>query len=293
MALKRIGVQIATQTVPIQLDHAVTVPTTFLPFDSNVSTADRYVNIRDEVIKRQNHNVLIANRCKRNIGHFVLGGAVGFPVGQRLPVDAFFAAPEMFIPLYLSQWTKSIQVVIRCCQRRAADGDDHDPQIACVLCRHGDTRRVPASAIQSITTAHTLTEADLANYTWTVTVPGHTAESAVVMGQLLFDLYILAYAPRNDVADSTGTAITGWTESSITAAGIVAGPGYVLKVGTDYRMVQASLGSNEYHVDAPWSGPIDISTATVDVYRTLAVDVFSVSIYELNTTSFLDLAGEF
>jgi hypothetical protein len=298
MVIKRLGVSYSTlQKAPIHIDHPPTIPASFIKLDSNVSAADSYVNVRDELVKRQNHNILMARRCKRNVMHMgsvVLTGFYGYPVGQRLPIDAYNAPPEMFVPLYLSQATKEIQVVMRCCQSDTAVAGDHDPQVAFVLCPHGSTRAVATSDIQSITTAVATTDADCENYTWTVPVPGHTPESAIVMGQMVFDLYMLAYAPRNDTATATGIAISWWGNTYVeTSASAGDRQNQILKIGDDYRMVQRTVNNDQHMVDAPWSSAIDMTSQTIDAYTCMQVRFWSISVYELNSTSFVTPAGRF
>jgi hypothetical protein len=296
MTVKRIGMEVAvaySQTLPQHIDHGMGIPSKFVLFDTNVSSANRYVNVRDELVKRENHNILLARRCKRNVLHLDSSVHSGYPLGQRLPCDAFNGAPELFLPVYLSQHTKQIQIVLRCMQSRAAAAGDHDPEISFTICPHGSTRNVHSSEIQAITTAYVAGghDADCDAYTWTIGVPAHTAETAVVYGQLLFDLYMMAYAPKKDTAESSGTAITWWGNSMLKTGAAVASVGDVLKVGDDYRMVQQVANTSEYYIDAPWSERIDMGTQTVDVYSTMQVKYHSLSIYEIAATTLIDFQG--
>ena len=300
MAVKRVGMEIGEtygQAQPLQYGFSCSIPSKFVSLDSNVTAEDRYVNVRDEMVKRANHNILLARRCKRNIMHvdpskILIGSSYGYPIGQRYPISAFYSAPEMLLPLYISQNTNQVQVILRCCRTRAVAAGDHDPQVAFCLCPHGSTRTVSASEIQSITTAYSASEASCADYTWTIDLPTHIPETSIVYGQMLFDLYMLAYAPTNDTPYSSGAAITSYGPSFVLIAGglSIGGVGDVLKIGDDYRMIQ-EWNSNTCYVDEGWSRKLLPGTDTVDVYHTMGVWCRSLSIFEIASTTLADFTG--
>jgi hypothetical protein len=291
MAPKRIGTWFPGQVVPVQIDHSFAIPTSFVALDSNVSAADAFVNTRDEMVKRQNHNVLIAKRCKRNVLHEI--GGAGHIVGQRQAIDPLTAPPEKVLPLYLSQHTRQIAVVVEAMHSRAATAQDSNPQLGFLLCALGANRDMVAAEIQAITTVYAASPEgeDWGQYVWTLDVPANDGEACLKYGHLHFNLQMYAYAPIKSASESAGHAITAsddmWIE---TASNVGDRSDKVLVIDhgggiVDRRLVHRTVNNSKHLIDAPWSTKPNPGTNTVSTYLAMYIALGSLSVYELNATA--------
>ena len=95
-----------------------TVPSEFIRLDTNVSAADRFVNVRDLQVVRDNHNMIIGRQLRRVIATDYVREASN----RYKPLNRSNSTPVYYMPIgHLAYGRKSLRVDIEANKLNAED----------------------------------------------------------------------------------------------------------------------------------------------------------------------------
>jgi len=168
-----------------------TIPSSFQRLDSNITSADDYVNVRDMQRLRLNHNVLLAQRQKHVLmsQNFTDGSNDYVELKGDRPVRTqagFYDGPVVFSTQFrFSPYTKGINVNLRAANGNGSLGNS---KLYAVLVDNESA---------SISSVFTVSSASEATYTNTVQVTPSMRKSRLATFVLFFE------TPANTTADKT------------------------------------------------------------------------------------------
>lgn len=258
------------------------IPSAFLRIDDTATGDDRAVSVHELQAVRDNHNILLARRCKRQI--FALRFDTdddddGLIYKSARPFDRLIGDVLLAIPIFVENNTQSIQV-----NMRAALEDNAGPDaiVVGVIDGPNETRNLDTSVSMTFTTS-TQTEASM-----TVPVP----RTALYRQEGMLYLYGLtpSYSTvvetavtiddqvRNQIrADFTATTtghIAAYSDKSITPSLVLAATSIL------------SASTKDNYLDSQPDQKIDASSVTMEIWKANGLVVKEVTAWEVAVTDF-------
>lgn len=272
-----------------------TIPSAFTKTDDNISAADSVANVHDMHVFRQNHNILLAKRVRKDLvaqsaAHTGLYPYDGYwYYRSRFSVDGESRSRVMSIPLFVTQATKEIRFWCMAC-KSALDGEsslDEDPILYAVL-REAQTAHMGNLTDYPLTV--TSATGTPAAYSVDVPLPNWTGEHNLIYGRLPYflDIYLRSYIDTTNALAGPAQAITGagldWFTLASMATNYTGDAVYTSSTYAEPRQIVKS--DNRYWIDMPWTEVPDPGSITVTIREILGVHIFSFGVQELAVTDF-------
>ncbi len=278
----------------------VTIPSAFIPMDTNVTAADSVVNVHDQHVFRQNHNSLLAQRVRKDLVAQVATGVASGSFGYwdfktRFPPDGEGHSRILSMPLYVTQMTKQLRFWCRACKTNlnGASALAEDPVLYLVA-------REPQIAYMGDLTTNALAITSAASTpafaSITVNLPALSGEHSTHFGRTpyILDVYLKAFIDDTHALHA-GTALSDVGVTSFRAAHPGAGMGdviYTSAAANEPRMItkrSGLAGDDRYFIDTPWSEMPNPGADTITGREILGVQLWSYGVQELPIT---DLTAE-
>lgn len=276
------------------------IPSEFLPFDTHVTDADEVINVRDQYTFRMNHNILLAQRVRKDLVSQSCANTGTTPVHSfwtfipRISADGETRSRLLSVPLYVTQFTKSITFWCVACK---SDLDPltslaEDPELYVVLHEPQVNPFMPLSTYSmTISAAHNTPT----SYSVSVDMPALAGEYSQYYGRvpMMMDIYSKSYIDDTNTLVSGGAVIDAsndWFVGSAAVYSSVATSGNVVYIdSTTYAEPRqivntVPVGSNRrYFLDVPWT-TVPSTSHTLTVREILGIDMYSYGAYENTRT---------
>lgn len=284
----------------------LTIPSEFVPFDTNVTAADSYINVRDLQRFRLNHNSLLAQRVRKSLSTQIYNKDSDAPATQhndpyifRSRLNVTENAGPMILggPIYVTQHTKQLIFYMRA-RKTELDGgsaEAADPKLFFVVRNPGTSKNVTLTSSFSVTTAHAT--AGGASYFATVNLPP-IEPSKLFYGRQLLDFGVYIQCVTDSTQNIVGaSAFTSVGENMFEGASATFGTGMVdtlvwvttdLSIEARQIVKEANIGGGTYRyfLDSPWSRMPSPNSDTLAIREILGVEIFSFCIQENIITDF-------
>lgn len=278
--------------------HTTTVPSSYQKLDSAVTAADAFVNVRDEQIKRLNHNILLARRIQHTVlsmssGHFMaVYGANYITFTTRKDaeqIDATMIRTKVLVPA----WTQRMVLRLSACKSALTEGSElnFDPVVYADIW-NGYARKVawpPSGA--TISAAH----GSPTSYSITINLPPMTGADTKRYGRREFEFGVwvkcmMDYTQKIEtsvaLADSSINSVT----ASVTANLVGNSVHFGTDLGIEERQIvkQISLGGGAFKLvmDRPMSRMPDVAADSISSNEILGIDLYSLDLRCLPITDF-------
>jgi len=280
-----------------------TIPSAFVKTDDTITDPDECVNVHDLHTFRQNHNILVAQRIRKDLMaqastlsylEAVPPSANGNLFYTRHYPDGMPYARVMSVPLYLTQMTKEIRFWIVGCKwvlHYTSEMDD-DPLLYVTLREpqldfmYDDIERNTITVTAAVSTP--------THYYVDVAVPPRAGEDNNHFGRLpyILDVHAREYVDDTRVQFGPHTVTDvgpNWYQAS-SATGTGGNCVYSSNTLIEPRLIvnTVSLGGGvyKYYMDADWNIPPIPGTDTISGRQVQAIQLMSWGVQELAITSF-------
>lgn len=258
-----------------------TIPSSFQLIDTHVTDEDQVVSARDQDIIRKNHNILAAQRVRRDI---IQGTDFNNNTVSRFPV---FTAQSRLYRFALALTPLQKQLRFWCW---AALTYEDSPDTDLVIAVH----EPQVNAYTSV--AITVSGATSAEYGADIVVPPRAGEATDQDGfwPYICDIYVDSTISTSKTLTAVAIVDVGHNWVACAAASSPTNA-QALVINNDVRKVVdvVPVGANvKAFVDEPWSVTPIPGTDTFDSHLLTGVDVKSYGIYELPIAAFTDEFGE-
>jgi len=271
-----------------------TIPATFIRLDDHTTEADSFFNVRDSAIMRNNHNVSVAQRIRREVAHVVfnqLNGDVAFTYYCRNRPGQGSPFPIVWLgQVLISQWTAELELVFEA-SKGALDGASTSPETPTLYAKlYRDPGMPNVNNLESVNV--TALVGSPAKYTLTLPVPQQSSVNSPWRGYEFFWLAIYADTPVDTTVLKVSAAPVlnsgaNWVE-------IATGAPYtdqLIYVNSDASVAPRQItqtdsiaGGRRHWVDQDWSRSLVVTTDTMRIRNLIGVTIHSLSIYELAVT---------
>lgn len=276
-----------------------TIPTEFLPLDTRLTDPDEFVNVYTLHTAMANHNVLQAQRVRKNLIGMITPGEEEYPEPtesmewkSRQPM--MWTRGPLFLQeqVFITQGTKQVRFWFRGGKTDMVSAFDDDPKVYALV-------RNPNATVPDITrysaTINCAVHPALANYTIDINIHPAAIEDNYHYGRQLMVLEVYATS-FIDTANAihAASAITdvgqNWFESSVPGSGHEHDVVFVdTNVDHEPRMITRVDGiggsAYRYYLDDMWPEVPTIAD-TVTICEVLGPRINSWGLYELPTTDF-------
>jgi hypothetical protein len=264
--------------------HSQTIPSAFIRQDTRITDADSFVNVASQQRVRQNHNMLLARRIRKNLMSLAFGSEDSV-FGQTFtfvsPLSAGDGSPFLSIPLTVTPLVKELVVVLRA--RRVSAGN-------VTLYAWCSESRQDEEIDTSIAVA--VTSATEAKHTLTVPVARAASNNPRQVAGSGLSLNIVAdgYTEGADLDDGTVTDARLDGVEAVIAGDYV---GYAAYVPGNSSILPRRIVRHEtawIGVQPAWNIKPAVGD-TIAVVATAEIEAFTMNVYEEKITAFADEAA--
>lgn len=262
----------------MSIQDTIEIPSAFLRLDDRITSDDQYLNVRDQKIIRDNSNVLLGRRCKRQLAaqsfQSETVSTLSNPLDSAQPADRQHGDVMMSVPLKLSRGTKELSFVFD--SARDAEGVNVVLYGALDAPQEHTELQTGASVTVSATSR--------TKYTMTLVVPPLAWESNIVNFYLYMEGGFYG-SDRQAAALSISDAGSNWfkTTTSMAAGATPVIVGDVMYVPNDLsihpRKITRLLSNTHAIINRPFNR-IPTTTNTMNARPSRAVQIWSWAIYE-------------
>lgn len=279
-----------------------TIPSDYIKLDTHVTDPDECVNAHDQQVFRQNHNVLVAERIRKDLCQQIASfddesGAPTLYLWQNSPwiakskykPDEEARSRFLSIPLFLTPLTNKVRFWIYAAKTRMDGGSSlaSNPEIWVEL-RELHSARMSRFGQNTITV--TAAHAVPAKYHVDINVPNVGSDYAAKFGRIpmMLEVYVECFIDNTNILHSFAPTDVGrdWFRANI--GNHTFDVAYNNTGRNPPRMIVRDIayaGDNKYFLDEPWTEVPDIGD-TIRVQEILGVEVFGYGVQELAITEF-------